>query len=399
MQGGSPEKINLGNNNLKPAFSAENEYGFDLGFLRNYSLEYTYSKKRTTDEIIKVDLSAATGYQKQWRNAGTLEGSSHEVGLGAVLASKADYFWRVNLTADRTRTTITDLAVGPFLVGPSEGSGNTQIFRIAKGAPLGVIYGSKWIKTADQLAETIKTGVLKGLVTDYTLNEEGFYVKTAAYHTSAEVPLKAFVCNDATCTKNHAVVQIGDVNPDFNMGITSNATWKSFSMGGTLNWVKGGNIYNYTRQWPFNELRDAVIDQTGKPAANGGAPCPKTAAGAFVDPTCPYSTGRKTVNYYSAFYNNFDPSDYFTEDGSYLRLRELSVNWELPQKWVSLLPAGDFHGARLGIVGRNLWTHTKYSGYDPDVTGPGGGNPFAYRVDYFTYPSYRTFTAMLELRF
>ena len=180
VQGGSPEKINLGNNNLKPAFSAENEYGFDLGFLRNYSLEYTYSKKRTTDEIIKVDLSAATGYQKQWRNAGTLEGSSHEVGLGAVLASKADYFWRVNLTADRTRTTITDLAVGPFLVGPSEGTSNTQIFRIAKGAPLGVIYGSKWIKTADQLAETIKTGVLKGLVTDYTLNEEGFYVKTAA---------------------------------------------------------------------------------------------------------------------------------------------------------------------------------------------------------------------------
>ncbi|HEX7019258.1 MAG TPA: hypothetical protein VF159_04570, partial [Gemmatimonadaceae bacterium] len=59
---------------------------------------------------------------------------------------------------------------------------------------------------------------------------------------------------------------------------------------------------------------------------------------------------------------------------------------------------GSFHSARIGLVGRNLWTSTKYSGYDPDVTGP-GGDPFSYRVDYFTYPAYRTFTGMVELGF
>jgi hypothetical protein len=48
-------------------------------------------------------------------------------------------------------------------------------------------------------------------------------------------------------------------------------------------------------------------------------------------------------------------------------------------------------------VGRNLWTKSDYTGYDPDVSGPGGGNPFAYRVDYFTYPQYRTVTFVLEL--
>jgi TonB-linked SusC/RagA family outer membrane protein len=392
VQGGAPEKITLGNSKLKPAFSTETEAGIDLNFLTRFSFEYTYSKKRTTDEIIKVPLSAATGYQNQWQNAGTLEGSTHEAGLGIVLASKADYFWKVNLTADRTRSTITDLSVGPFLIGPSEGTTNTQIFRIAKGEPLGVIYGSKWIKTADQLAETIKTGQLGGAVTDYKLNEEGFYVSNAAYHTNAEVPLKAFTCDNAACVTGHSIVQIGNVNPDFNSGLTTNATYKSLSLSGTLTWVQGGNIYNYTRQWPFNELRDPVEDQSGKPSPGV---CPLVA----VDPTCPYKTGRKTTSYYSAFYNNFNPNDYFVEDGSYFRLRELALNWELPQKWVSLLPAGDFHGARLGIVGRNLWTHTKYSGYDPDVTGPGGGNPFAYRVDYFTYPAYRTFTGMLEFRF
>ena len=83
------------------------------------------------------------------------------------------------------------------------------------------------------------------------------------------------------------------------------------------------------------------------------------------------------------------------ENGSYVRLRELAVNWALPQKWTTRLPF-DFRTVRFGVVGRNLWTNTKYSGYDPDVTGPGGGNPFAYRVDYFSYPAYRSYTAMLE---
>jgi TonB-linked SusC/RagA family outer membrane protein len=390
IQGGTPEKINLGNTNLKPAFSRETEIGFDMNFLTNYSLEYSYSKKRTTDEIIKVPLSAATGYQSQWRNAGTLEGHSHEAALGAVLLSKSNMFWRVNVTADRTRQQITDLNVGAFLIGPSEGTTNTQIFRIAKGEPFGVIYGDKWVRSADQLAATIKAGKLTGAVADYTLNEEGYYVRTSQYHTKAETPLKAYACLDANCATSTSTVQIGDVNPDFNMGFNTNASWKALSVNGTLTWVRGGNIYNYTRQWPFNEFRDAVIDQSGKPDPG---------ACAATDATCPYKTGRKPTTYYSSFYNNFNPNDFFVEDGSYWRLRELSVNWTLPAKWAEKIPAANFHSARLGIVGRNLWTKTNYSGYDPDVTGPGGGNPFAYRVDYFTYPAYRTFTAMLEFGF
>ena len=134
------------------------------------------------------------------------------------------------------------------------------------------------------------------------------------------------------------------------------------------------------------------MDQSAKPSAGT---CPALS----VDATCPYKTGKKSTAYYSTFYNNIDPNSYFVEDGSYLRLRELAVNWQIPTSFVDKLPGSTFRSARLGIVGRNLWTKTDYSGYDPDVTGPGGGNPFAYRVDFFTYPAYRTFTAMLEFGF
>jgi hypothetical protein len=392
VQGGVPTPVILGNKDLKPAFSRETEYGFDANFLKNYTLEYSYSRKKTTDEIIKVPLSAAAGYQYQWLNAGALEGHSHEAELGAVLVSKADYFWRVSLTGDRTRSTITDLKVGAFLIGPSDATTNTQIFRIAKGAPFGVIYGDRWIRTLSQLQETIKTGRLSGTTSDYVVNEEGYYVAKTAFHTHGEVPLLAYTCTNPTCTASTSTVQIGDVNPQFNLGFNTNAQWKAFSANATLSWVKGGNIYNYTRQWPFNELRDKVIDQSSKP--DPGA-CPDIT----VDPQCPYKTGRKPVTYYSAFYDNFNPNDYFVEKGTYVRLRELAINWQVPARWAERIPVANFHSARIGIVGRNLWTSTKYSGFDPDVTGPGGGNPFAYRVDYFTYPSYRTFTGMFELGF
>ena len=240
--------------------------------------------------------------------------------------------------------------------------------RVAKGQKFGVIFGSKWIKNDADLATTIKSGRLTGTAADYVKNEEGYFVRKTQYRTVTEVPLKFYD------EKGVALTEIGDVNPDFNLGFGSNLQFKGVSLAAQFNWVKGGNIYNYTRQWPFNELRDPVIDQRSKPAVE-----------------------RKPTTYYSTFYNNFDANQYFVEDGSYLRLRELALNLAVPKSWMSKVGLGSLSNTRLGIVGRNLWTKTDYTGYDPDVTGPGGGNPFAYRVDYFSYPPYRSFTFMLEL--
>jgi TonB-linked SusC/RagA family outer membrane protein len=370
--GGSPVKIALGNRDLRPALSKEIEYGFNVNFLSNFTFEYSYSDKVTEDQIIQVPVSAASGYQSQWRNAGELSGTTHEAAFGAALVSTKDFFWRLNLVADRTRQTITDLNVPEFLVGPDPNDDGTRIFRIAKGQRFGVIYGSKWIRSQKQLETTIASGALTGTAADYQLNEEGYFVRKSQYRTVNEVPLKYFEKDGAG--KLVSLFDIGDVNPDFNLGFGSNLSYKFLSVSAQLNWVKGGNIYNYTRHWPFNELRDPAIDQRAKPRAE-----------------------RKPTTYYSTFYNNFDANEYFVEDGSYLRLNELAVNLSIPRSWMSKVGLGKLSNSRIGLVGRNLWTQTDYSGYDPDVSGPGGGNPFAYRVDYFTYPRYRTITAMLEL--
>jgi hypothetical protein len=287
-----------------------------------------------------------------------------------VLLSKKDFFWRMNLVGDKTKQTITDLTVGAFLTGPDGSDGNTRIFRIAKGQKFGVIYGSKWIQTESQLKETITSGRLTGTTADYIKNEEGYYVRKTAHRTVSEVPLKFY---DKT---GESLTEIGDVNPDFNLGVSTNVQWKGLSLSAQVNVVQGGEIYNYTRQWPFNEFRDEAIDQRGKPQAE-----------------------RKPTTYYSAFYNNFDANEYFVEDGSYIRLREVALNYAIPKSVLSKFGLGNLSTTRLGLVGRNLWTKTDYSGYDPDVSGPGGGNPFGYRVDYFTYPTYRSVTLMLEVAY
>ncbi len=367
VSGGSPSKVTLGNPNLKPARSAETEAGFNINFLKNYSLEYSYSKKKTSDQILLVPVSSGTGYRNTWVNAATLDGNTHEFAFGAVLASRKDFFWRLNLTGDRTRTKVSELSVAPYLTGPDDGGGNTRIFRVAAGETFGVIYGSTWIKTPAQLATNLANGKLTGAATDYRLNELGYYVSNTAYGTKLERPLKYY--NAA----GSALQAIGDVNPDFTLGMANSIQWKGFAVNGVFTWQKGGQIYNYTRQWPYNELRDIDFDQRGVAAA-----------------------ARKPQGFFQAFYNNFDPNSRFVEDGSFIRLRELAVNYQVPKGIMRSVHMSAFETARIGLVGRNLWTSTKYSGYDPDVSGP-GGNPFGYRVDYFSYPAYRTFTVMLEL--
>ena len=367
VAGGSPSKVTLGNPSLKPALSKETEIGFNLNFLKNYTLEYSYSNKVTSDQILQVPMSAASGYQNTWTNAATLAGNTHEVAFGAVLASSKDFFWRLNVTGDRTRSRITALNIGPYLTGPAGGGGNTAIFRVAPDQVFGVIYGSTWIKTADQLATNIANGKLAGAAADYQVNELGYYVAKAAYGTPLERPLKYYD------TKGNALQAIGDVNPDFTMGLNNTIQWKGLSLTSVFTWQKGGDVYNYTRQWPYNELRDTDFDQRNVPTGQ-----------------------QKPQGFFQAFYNNFDPNSKFVEDGSFIRLRELSLNYQVPKPLVKAAHVSGFETARVGLVGRNLWTKTNYTGYDPDVAGP-GGNPFGYRVDYFTYPPYRTFTFMLEL--
>jgi TonB-linked SusC/RagA family outer membrane protein len=106
--GGGFTKQTLGNPNLKPARSGEVELGTDLAFGGGrFSLEYNYSQKKTTDQLLLVDLPAAGGWKQQWQNTGSLKSTTHEVSLGMQLVQSRNANVQLNITGDRSRQLIT----------------------------------------------------------------------------------------------------------------------------------------------------------------------------------------------------------------------------------------------------------------------------------------------------
>jgi hypothetical protein len=138
---------------------------------------------------------------------------------------------------------------------------------------------------------------------------------------------------------------------------------------------RGGDIYNFTKQWMYQDFRHADQDQRGKP------------------------DDQKIANpfYASGLYNALSASDHFVEDGSFVKLRELSVNYALPSSLLNRVGVGRYANTiRLALIGRNLYTWTSYTGFDPEVTS---GNDFNFRIDGFRYPQFRTVTGQLTVEF
>ena len=385
--GGKLTKVTLGNTALKPAHSGELELGANVDFLSRFSLDYSYSRKNTTDQIILVPLSAAAGYRYQWQNAASLLGKTHELSLRVILADRPELSWQFNVAADRTRQYITSLNPAPFLTGPSYAGSTdvTQIFKIAPGETFGVMYGTRIVRSINELYDDpSKSPACPGTWCPDSLivNEDGYVVRKSGYHTANE---KFLTYVDKSGSPS---VKIGDVNPDFNASFTSNVRFKSFTAYVLVDWVQGGSIYNGTRQWPFFEYRDRLYDQTNRAEVN---------CAGNLDPHCPYSTGKKPIAYYQGLYNGINPIDYFVESGTYVKIKELNVSYTIGHGTLEKLGWG-VNSLRIGVIGRNLFTFTKYSGYDPEVAGL-SGDPYSFRFDGFSYPNFRTFTGFMEINF
>src|SRR5438552_10408910 len=214
--GGAPVKLTLGNKALKPARSGALDLGGNVDFLGRFSLEYSYSRKETKDQILLVPVPAATGYLSRWENAATLLGHTHELALCAFVVDRPEFSWRLNVAGDRTRQKITALNTAPFYTGPSyQGSEDvTQSFYIAPGETFGVIYGTKIVRTLAELYDDAAKKVVSGPNQAWSpdsvvVNEDGYVVRRSVYHTKREVPI-AYVG-----PQGQTGVKIADVNPDF----------------------------------------------------------------------------------------------------------------------------------------------------------------------------------------
>ncbi len=355
------KKSTLGNKNLKPSETAELEVGLNIDFLKKFSFEATYSNSITRDAFALAPLPSHLGYPAQWRNVGTLAANAIEASLNSRIIKKDHFSWNMSLTFSRIRQKVTKLNIPEFNTGPR------NAFFLKEGETFGVMYGYSWVRNLDVMSNQLPTG---RTIDDYTVNSDGYVILKGTEGTKNEKPIKLDNNGDGLPDK----VVIGNGNPDFNMSMGNSIRLKNFDIYFLLSWKNGGNIYNYTRQYTFRDNRALVIDQFGK--------APGT---------------KKAINYYQTFYDGTGINSYFVEDGSFLKLREFSISYHMNQASLKQIHLDFIHNFRIGIQAKNIFTWTKYTGYDPEVAS--GGDLTNYPFDNFGYPNYRVITASVSFTF
>ncbi len=369
IDGGVASKLHKGNKYLKPSHTSEFEVGLDMDFLNRFSFSIVYANGVTEDQFLEApQASFANGWNTQWINAGTLESNTVEASLNTKIVTTKDFSWSANIVFDRNRNKITKLDIPAYQTGP-QGQEADKAFYIREGETFGVMYGSHFLTSMDELSQQVE--FMAGTMDDYTVNADGYVIEKGTEGTIDEAPVKELDENGKV-----AFVKIGDSNPDFKMGFSSTLTYKAITLYFLFDWKQGGDIYNKTAQWLTRDDRHGMMDQAGK-AENA----------------------KKTISYYKAFYdiNNFN--DFWIEDGTYVKLRELSLAYNLTPKALSSVGLGFLKGAKFSVIGRNLLTFTNYTGFDPEVGTTDSNSTQIYAYDFMGYPNFRSFSASLELKF
>lgn len=363
LNGGTLSSNRLkGNPDLRPSLTTEREIGLNASlFNGRVNFEGAYSNQITTDQFMLVSLfsPANAGKNRQWQNVGELEANTLELSLNTTLFENQKVSWDVGANYSKTEGFINELSAPQQQVGPD------GLFYLKENTEWGSMWGRTFVDNLDEMAQQLPAGKT---IADYSINSDGLVVETASIGTATE---KGIIKVDEAGTP--VVEQIGNQQADFRVGITSNLRVNNFTFYMLWDWKQGGDIYNRNTQWNTISERSAIVDQSGK-AENE----------------------KKARKYYGSLYDVNQNQGFWVEDGSFLKLREVSLTYNFPKSLTEALP---FTSGRLSLIGRNVLQFTNYSGWDPEVSSYDGNVQQNFAVDYGVYPTQATYSMSLNLKF
>jgi TonB-linked SusC/RagA family outer membrane protein len=351
----------LGNPNLKPEQVTSFEIGLDLRFVNNrIGLDFTYYQSKSEDQIVPAPIAGSTGFQQQYLNSGSIENKGYEVSLNLTPVKTADWRWDIGVNWSKNESEVLSLANGVdvLFLGGFEGS---AIYAVT-GQPYGTIYGSRWLRDANG---------------NIAIDADGYPIQDAQ------------------------VGAIGDVNPDWIAGINTTVAWKGISLYGLVDIREGGDIWNGTYGALTFFGRSANTDNRGSTTVFEGNVVSYDDLGNIVydDNGFAVTEGVNTTEavldqaWYQGVGGGFGgPTEQFVEDGSYIKLKEVSLTYSLSAKSLAKTPIA---GLDISLVGRNLWLSTDYRGVDPETSLTGANN--SQGMDYFNMPGVRTYGVNLRL--
>lgn len=355
-----------GNTFLKPSTTEEKEIGLNIDFLKKFNFEITYAASTTKDQFLNVPLIPFLndGFNSQYQNAGVVKSNTLEFTFGANWVKNKDFSWKTNIVFSRVQQKITELPIAPYLAGSQDFNGDQSMFYIKSGEVYGAIYGYKMVRTLDEMSKQLPSGKA---ITDFEVNSEGYVIAKGTQGKTTELPIKLLNADGSLWYG-----KIGNGNPDFVAGISNIFNYKNFQLYILLDWKQGGDIYNGKEQRLAFNYVSTLQDMSDVPAAE-----------------------KKAAAYWGAgMYDGNNANAYWVENGTYLKVREVAVGYTVTSKVLSGIFNGFVKGINAKVVGRNLLTLTKYSGYDPEV------GTIRYPVDgIYANPIYRNVAISLSFNF
>lgn len=357
------EVINIGlapdrlpNSDLRWERTSQYNFALETGILENrVTLEAAYYYKKTQDLLLNVDLPRTTGFSTFLRNIGSVENRGLELTLNSANLT-GQFKWNMggNITFNRNKV----LALGPgetFRLAPGTGDGHLQITNssiLQVGQPVGVFFGLKTdgiYQTGDQ--------IIPG---------------SNSFGSTAPGDIRYVDSNGDGIVNNSDRTIIGNPQPDFFFGFTNNFSYKNLDLAVFFQGTHGNDVWNVNSHELY---RNDGATNNSREVLNRWRP----------DTPSDYWPSAKT--------RPFVLSDRHIEDASFLRLRNVTLGYNLP---TSTLGLKWLRSLRVYAQAQNLLTITNYSGFDPEVNSL-GQNPVGIGIDRGSFPMARTYTFGINL--
>jgi len=339
-----------------------------LNFGANFSLfnsklelSADYFIKKTKDMLVTIPTPAFAHYYSPWSNMGNVENRGFEIEV-THRNKIGDFSYQAGFSLFTFKNEVKTLGAGQPI-----NSGNERIGSISRtevGEPIGYFYGYQ---------------------TDGIFQNQAEVDNSAQLSSAKPGDLRFVDQNKDGKIDSEDKVMIGNPFPDFSFGINLGGAYKGFDINMLFQGSLGNELFNLTKYWiaqntgAFNTLKGMTKDAWRAPGLLG-----------------PDDPGNPTNKYFKISDNvgqNLAVSDFFVEDGSYLRLKNIQVGYTLPTMLVHRLK---IENLRLYLSAQNLFTITGYSGLDPEI---GNANPKEVGIDRAFYPQARTYMFGINLTF
>jgi TonB-linked SusC/RagA family outer membrane protein len=375
----------LNNAAIKPEFTKSYEAGLEMRFLTGlktfggFGLDATYYNTTTVDGIIPAPIAPSTGFQNFISNNGQIRNQGVEI-VGTITPVKVSGFkWDIAVNWSKNISKVLSLGAGlnQYAIG-----GFTSVESEAiVGQPYGVIYGGDYLRNSQRQV------VVDGRQTVGGVSNPNYGLPIA--------------------DPNQKI--IGNPNPKWNMGFRNTFSYKGLSLSLLFDIKHGGDIYDGTEGAlvTYGRAASTATDRQntaynaggviGIPQANGTTTITNTPNNINVNMTAIDPSSGKSIAqlWYTGNGGGFGSvSTPFIEDGSYFRLRELSLSYSIPSKVFTKV---FIKGIDVSFLARNLFLVTKYKGVDPDQSAAGAGNLTG--LEWFNLPSTKSYGFSVKLHF